>query len=71
MRSDQKGTSTRNTCVVCRVPRCLIFSGFTFIRAIITLESHTRSKVAAAAIIESWIKLKWRSLVYGPPLSAC
>ncbi len=55
-------------CRVCRVPPCLIFSGFTFIRAIITLESHTRSKVAAAAIIESWIKLKWRSLVYGPPL---
>ncbi|ELR12784.1 DEAD/DEAH box helicase domain containing protein [Acanthamoeba castellanii str. Neff] len=39
-------------------------------RAIITLESHTRSKVAAAAIIESWINLKWRSLVYGLPLSA-
>lgn len=34
-------------------------------RAIITFEAHSQLKVVAAMIIESWIGLKWRSLVYG------
>jgi hypothetical protein len=60
-RSDQRGAHPASSRRVGTGPRCLTLSRH---RAIITLESHSRSKVAAAAIIESWINLKWRSLVY-------